>query len=173
MQVKVVLLEGGIVPRKAHYNDAGFELFSAEQITLYPQQTVKIKTGVCLEIPDGYCGVIHDRSSMGSKSLKVMGGVIDSTYRGEIIVCLYNGGLETEIKSGDKIAQLLVLPVPDVTITEVDSLSETRRGTKGFGSTDQTKHENLGPGLTFDDARSWGSWYKEAEQNKLDNPCTP
>ena len=135
------LTEDAILPTKKHNNDAGFDLYANESMTLRPieidmwGQTVKVKTGISIEIPDGWFGLIRDRSSLGSQGILVLGGVIDSGYRGEIIVCLHNlNNKFYEIKKGDKIAQLLLIPVPQVDIVPVDSLSETSRGDKGFGS---------------------------------------
>lgn len=82
-----------------------------------------------------FVGLICDRSSMGSKGIKVMGGVCDSSYRGDVTVCLTNlTNQPYEIKSGDKIAQILFLPVLNPVIQEIDNLEETERGSKGFGS---------------------------------------
>ncbi len=130
-----------VLPFKKNKWDAGFDLVSIEDVELYRHEATKIKTGIALAIPKGYVGLIWDRSGMGSKGIKVMGGVIDSTYRGEIIVCLlYNIRHDTsphEIKKGDKIAQILFAKSPEVSIITVEDLSvlgETARGTDGFGS---------------------------------------
>lgn len=94
----------------------------------------KIKTGIALEIPDGHVGLICDRSGMGSKGFKVMGGVIDSIYRGDVTVCLTKVGNSAKIKAGDKIAQIVILPIANPELVEVEELTDTARGEKGFGS---------------------------------------
>lgn len=130
------------IPTKAHTVDAGFDLYCSikdtfgTSIFLWPEDgPVIIPTNISMQIPEGYFGLICDRSSFGSKGIKVFGGVIDSGYLGDIKVCLCNVGNEGfRISHGDRIAQLLILPVPNVHFIEVDSLGETDRGDKGFGS---------------------------------------
>lgn len=140
-----------IMPKKAGKNEAGIDLFAVNDVFIETGDVAKVKTDIALEIPEGYFGLIRDRSSMGSKGIMVTGGVIDSTYRGEIAVCLANISGNTHfdidgitmvlaketyhVKKGDKIAQLLILPVPQVDIIEVDEISNTERNDKGFGST--------------------------------------
>jgi dUTP pyrophosphatase len=132
--------ELAIIPHRNKLSDAGLDLFSIDNVTIKSNQAVatKIKTGIAIEIPNGYFGLISDRSSIGSKLIKVMGGIIDSGYRGELIVCLVNLGInEYNINIGDKIAQLLIIPYNTSKIIEVNELSETERGDKGFGSSGQ------------------------------------
>lgn len=112
--------------------DIGYDLY-ANKITLFENKYV-INTGIAVELPDNCWGLIADRSSMGLKGFKVHGGIIDNSYRGEIIVILYNHG-EDIIRCGDKIAQLILMPVVKTPIIEVNKLSETERNNKGFGST--------------------------------------
>lgn len=127
-------------PIKSTDGAAGFDLFnSGEKIIIHSGDTEFIHTGIKMEIPKGYAGFIYARSGLGCKHGIVPGncvGVIDSDYRGEIIVCLYNySSLDYLIDHGDKIAQLVISAIPDVIIEEVDSLSETTRNDGGFGST--------------------------------------
>ena len=97
---------------------------------------VKIDTGIAVKIPSGYVGLIRDKSSIGSKGIIVCGGVVDSDYTGNIIVCLANvTNIPYTFNKGDKIAQLLIVPCYTPTLVEVDELSQTERGDKGFGST--------------------------------------
>lgn len=133
-----------IIPTKAHIGDAGFDLYASfpnihwPTRTILPNEICKIPTDIALEIPEGWCGIICDRSSLGSCGLKVMGGVIDSSFRGNIIVCLMNlSDNNVVIDNGFKVAQLLILPVPNVHLIETTDLSLTHRNTKGFGSTGQ------------------------------------
>lgn len=95
----------------------------------------KVKTGIACELQPNTAGLIWDRSGMGSKLIKVFGGVIDCTYRGEIIVCLANFSFtDYNIKTGDRIAQLVIQEVCNTKMIEIEELSETFRGNAGFGS---------------------------------------
>lgn len=108
-------------------------------ITLAPGETVLVHTGLALEIPMGYVGLIYARSGLATKrglapANKV--GVIDADYRGEVMVALHNHGTATqEIAPGERIAQLVIAPFLSVDFEETDDLSDTARGTGGFGST--------------------------------------
>lgn len=120
---------------------AGADLYACleEPVTILPGQTVFIPTGLAMEVPQGYAGLIYARSSMGAKrglapANKV--GVIDSDYRGEVRVALHNHGQESQtVAPGERVAQLLITPVLAPVFEEVDSLSDTDRGAGGFGST--------------------------------------
>ena len=130
---------GGKIPTKAHKTDEGYDLYSNENVPIRPGETVKINTGICLGLPEGYWAKIFDRSSVGSKGLLVNAGVIDNSYRGLVIVCMTNLSNGTEddtylINKGDKIAQFVLLRHNHKDIVVVDSLEETERGEKGFGS---------------------------------------
>lgn len=129
------------VPTRGSLHSAGHDLYACleESVVVKPNETVKIPTGFALEIPNGYVGLIFARSGLATKkgiapANKV--GVCDSDYRGEYVVALKNSGSEeVVINSGDRIAQLVVMPVLDVKFSEVEALSETGRGEGGFGST--------------------------------------
>lgn len=126
-----------IIPTKVNYFDAGYDLFSIEDKVIYPGQREIISTGIAMEIPEYTVGLIWPRSGLAAKKgLDVLAGVIDSTYRGEIKVVLLNTSQDEtiSIKSGDKIAQILIQPVYSFTVEEAESLSESDRGNKGFGS---------------------------------------
>lgn len=128
--------ENAKAPERAGANEAGIDFFSAEEKMLLPGTITLINTGIGVEIPDGHVGVLKDRSSMGVKGLHVLGGVIDSTYRGEVKVIISNFTHQTyKIGLGDKITQMLVLQYRSETLNEVQNLSDSTRGTKGFGST--------------------------------------
>lgn len=147
-----LLSEFAQYPTKNYDDDAGFDLYAAEDVEIYPGEVVKVKTDIAIAIPNGYFGLIRDRSSLGSKGIIVTAGVIDCLYRGGILVCLGNINFTSPedgktfirqldivnnkyvVRRGDKIAQLLVLPVPDIKICEANYLVETERGDKGFGS---------------------------------------
>ncbi len=136
MQVEVQLRTvNAQVPTKAHASDAGWDLYSIENVTIPPNETCKIRTGISISVPDGYYSQLHDRSSMGSKSIKTMGGVIDSTFTGEILVMLHNlSKFPFTVEEGNKVCQLVILPVPKVKMVVVDKLRESERNEKGFGS---------------------------------------
>lgn len=119
----------------AHKGDAGIDLFAAEEITLYPNEPTKVRTGIAVEIPDGYVGFVKERSGLALHNIDVKAGVVDSTYRGEVIVVLRNMSKGTvTIKKHDPIAQLVILPFLDPKIEFVDELSKTERGKRGFTS---------------------------------------
>lgn len=133
------------VPNYAHPGDAGLDLFSCEKTLLKIGERKIIKTGIVIEIPAGFVGLIWGKSGLAVKQgLVVMGGVIDSTYRGEIGVILYNiAKTDYQIEIGDKIAQLLIQPVIRVNLEETSKLSKTKRGHSGFGSTGIKRKTNV------------------------------
>lgn len=126
------------LPTRAYEGDAGFDLYALEDVPVYGSSLSEVRTGIAVEIPPGHVGLVLDRSSVAKKHLKVVGGVIDSGYRGEIIVLLYNLApppVSWMVRKGDKIAQLVVCRLADLQgVREVKSLSETERGGRGFGS---------------------------------------
>lgn len=131
-----LLSKQAVPPVRAHETDAGLDLCAVHDFVLEPGAAWRIGTGLALAIPDGWYGQIFGRSSVGASGIAVLGGVIDSSYRGEVQVVLANVGQVTyEIRAGRKIAQLVILPVPRVAIEVVDELDQTTRGTSGFGST--------------------------------------
>ena len=135
------LRENAKLPTYGTEFSAGADLYAclAEDVTILPGETKKIPTGLAMEIPVGCAGLIYARSSLGTKrglapANKV--GVVDSDYRGEFIIFLHNHGAEPQtIQHGDRVAQLLVTPVFTPGFVEADQLSDTVRGTGGFGST--------------------------------------
>lgn len=124
------------LPARAHPGDAGLDLFSIDEAVLSPGEPVRIPTGIAMAVPDGCVGLICDRSSLGSRGLRVLGGVVDAGYRGEVQVVLINLRNEPfRMAKGDKIAQMLVLPVNLCGVEELAELGNTPRATGGFGST--------------------------------------
>ena len=124
------------VPTRGSECAAGFDLYSAEPLTMYPKEWKIIPTDIAIAIPDGYFGKIAPRSSLAVKGIDVLGGIIDSDYRGNIKVILINHGTDLKVfYPGDRIAQLIILPyiAPKMIIT--DDLPQTNRGIGGFGST--------------------------------------
>ena len=135
------LREGAILPTFGSPEAAGADLYACleQDVTIAPGETVFVPTGLAMELPRGYAGLIYARSGLACKrglapANKV--GVVDSDYRGEFIVALHNHGAQAQtISTGERIAQLVVTPVLIPEYVEVDNLSETSRGTGGFGST--------------------------------------
>jgi dUTP pyrophosphatase len=125
------------LPQYANPNDAGMDFYANETIIINPNDRKLISTGISLAIPHGYVGLIWDKSGIASKhGIKTMAGVVDSSYRGEIKVLLHNLSENNYVvEKGNKIAQMLIQPVEQRQIKEVETLEETERGSGGFGST--------------------------------------
>lgn len=126
-----------ITPKYAHEGDAAFDMHSVEDVLLKVGEKKIIHTGIKLAIPKDHVGLIWDRSGMAGKfGIHVLGGVMDSIYRGEVLVVLKNLGEEDfQIEKGMRIAQMVIQPVVTVKLEEVDSLDDTERGDGVFGST--------------------------------------
>jgi dUTP pyrophosphatase len=124
------------LPKRANATDAGADLRSTEKCEIYPGETKLLDSGVAVKIPQGYAGFVFNRSGQGSKGIIVLNGVgvIDSDYRGNIKIALKNISENKYIvEVGDRIAQLVILPV--ILCDFIDSWNDTERGTRGFGST--------------------------------------
>ena len=135
------LRENAVIPTRGSNQAAGYDLYASidEAVTIKPHTTEKIGTGLAIAVPDGYFGAIFARSGLATKQgLRPANcvGVADSDYRGEYIVALHNDTDTQQVVSpGDRIAQLVVMPYLAVEFEEKEELSETDRGTGGFGST--------------------------------------
>ena len=133
--------DGAVIPTYGSSDAAGADLYACltEAVTIEPGQTFMIPTGLAMEIPRGHAGLIFARSSMGAKrglapANKV--GVIDADYRGEFMVALHNHSLTAQtVEPGERVAQLVIVPVVTPGFTEVEELNDTARGAGGFGST--------------------------------------
>ena len=136
-RLKVKKLYGAAtLPTKGNPSDAGYDLYSSEKVAIPARSTVLVSTGISMAIPEGYVGLIWDRSSMGVKGVHRHAGVIDSGYRGHIKVCLHNTSKDTyHVEYGDRIAQILIQQAANFNLEEVESLDHTERGEGGFGST--------------------------------------
>ena len=123
-------------PRYAYLGDAGFDLHSSEEVVIASGEYKAIHTGISIAIPEGYVGLIWDKSSVGIKQgIKTLGGVIDCSYRVEIIVGLANlSGESRPFMKGDKIAQMIIQKKETVDFKIVEELSIGERGDRGFGS---------------------------------------
>lgn len=131
------MTKGARLPSYAHPGDAGCDLFAAQSVTLAPGARAQVGVGVAFELPEGFVGLIWDKSGLSQKhGLKTLGGVVDAGYRGEVMVGIVNLSSEPyTIEAGHKVAQMLVQRVEAVTFEEVTSLDATSRGVGGFGST--------------------------------------
>ena len=123
----------------AYNGDAGVDLRSVERIVLKPQERAMVATGLAIALPEGYAGFILPRSGLAAKhgiSIVNAPGLIDSNYRGELKVILLNTDPDNSftIEIGDRIAQLIVMPVPTINFEQVEELTESQRGESGFGS---------------------------------------
>ena len=134
------LRDDASLPSAQHPGDAGMDLRAAEGTKVEPGQRVMVPTGVAVAIPDGYAGLVLPRSGLATKhglTLANAPGLIDAGYRGEVVVAVVNLDREEPvvIEQGDRIAQLVVVEVPDVEPRWVDALPASKRGSGGFGST--------------------------------------
>lgn len=152
-----------VIPTRSHLTDAGLDLYALENAELprcsftswrgylwdalnylfrlvtktqAENQVVAIRSGISIELPPNTMGFIHNRSSMGKRGIMVFGGIVDEGYTGEIMLTLANvAGQSTEyIKAGDRVAQLIIVPILTLDVIEVIDLGERPRGNKGFGS---------------------------------------
>ena len=130
-----------IIPRRGSKSAAGFDIYAVlkDAVVIHPKETVKIPTGITMAIPEGYFGAIYARSGLAAKEgLRPANcvGVVDSDYRGEVMVALHNDSdFSRVVNGGDRIAQLIIREYPEVQFTETEELPETERGLGGFGST--------------------------------------
>lgn len=140
--LRVKLLETGArTPAVAHPGeDLGYDVFALEAVRLEPQKTVKVRTGIAVEARHPQSGeplglLVRDRSSMAARGLATTGGVIDAGYRGEVLILMTNLGQQAvELAGGEKIAQMIPVPVLTGPVEAVESLEDSSRAEKGFGS---------------------------------------
>jgi dUTP pyrophosphatase len=135
----VRLREEATLPEQAYTGDAGFDLSTCERVVLGPGERALVPTGLAVAIPEGYAGFVQPRSGLAARhGIAVVNspGLIDSGYRGEIRIVLLNTDREQTFvaEPGDRVAQLVVLPVPEVELVEVEELPASERGVRGFGS---------------------------------------
>ncbi len=128
-----------VLPARAYSGDAGLDLSSCERIELAPGERALVPTGLAVAIPEGFAGFVQPRSGLATKhgiTIVNTPGLVDSGYRGELLVNLLNTD-PTEafvVEAGMRIAQLVVLQVPEIELVEVDELPDSERGVRGFGS---------------------------------------
>lgn len=138
MNLNVKLLDKQCIPTRAYVGDAGLDLYARipKLISIGQHTTAKIPTGICVEIPQGYVGLLLPRSSYNVKGLIEPVGTIDSGYRGEISAAITNAtDVPYHVNPYDKIAQLVIVPIAQIdSLNFVDELSKSERGVNGFGS---------------------------------------
>ena len=134
-EIKIKLDEGAIMPTRAHEADAGFDIYAKEAQIVSAKESAVFDTGVHIAIPSGYAGMLKSKSGLNVKHGITSEGVIDAEYTGSICVKLYNNsGFDYKVEAGDKITQLVIIPIETPALVCVDDLSETDRGDNGFGS---------------------------------------
>lgn len=138
MKIKTYIENGAYMPQKAHTTDAGFDIRTPIEVVVEPRSSAIIDTGVHMEIPEGYVGMLKSKSGLNVKSGILSEGVIDAGFTGSIVAKLYNNSdTPKHFDKGDKITQIVIMPIPFVELEEVDNLGEfeaSERGADGFGS---------------------------------------
>lgn len=137
MRIKIKKLTEDVkIPTYAYSGDAAFDLSARVETEVAPGEWKNIPTGLALEIPEGYAGLVWDKSSVSMKNgIKTLGGVIDAGYRGEVSVGVINLSDKTyHFEKGHKVAQMIIQKIEQAEILEVEELNETERGERGFGS---------------------------------------
>lgn len=134
--MRIVLDKGAYMPTRAHKDDAGLDLYAMEGQIVPAKESAVFNTGVHVEIPSGYVGMIKSKSGLNVKHGITSEGVIDAGYTGSIVVKLYNNsGYDYAVEAGDKISQLVIMPIITPELELVESLHCSERGCGGFGST--------------------------------------
>ena len=135
LHVNVKLDDGAKMPTKAHTSDAGFDLYTPYEFTVKAGESAVVFTGVHMVIPRGWCGLLVSKSGLNTKNDIQTTGLVDADYTGGIVVKVMNHGMKDyHFDKGDKVSQIVILPVCDVVLEETDYLPFTERGDKGFGS---------------------------------------
>lgn len=135
MNMKIVLDEGAFMPTRAHKEDAGLDLYARETTIVPAKESAKFDTGVHVEIPSDMVGFLKSKSGLNVRYGITSEGVIDEGYTGSIVVKLFNNsGYDYKVNRGDKISQLVIIPIVKPNLEVVDSLEDTDRGSNGFGS---------------------------------------
>jgi dUTP diphosphatase len=141
------LHEDAVLPQRAYAGDAGLDLAACDRYELGPGERALVGTGLAVAVPEGYAGFVQPRSGLATRhgiSVVNSPGLVDSGYRGEIRVALLNTDAREPfvVEPGMRIAQLVVLPVPEVEPVEVEELPESERGVRGFGSSSRTSRSD-------------------------------
>jgi dUTP pyrophosphatase len=175
-QLKWVQISEGIgkEPKRATAGSAGYDLFSAEHTSFEPGELRLISTGIAVAIPKGFYGSIRSRSGLAKRGLEATtSGVIDSDYRGEVLVMLRNHSDTTiSVALGDAVAQLLIEQLAPVRIVRAKTLSKTKRGAGGFGSTDK-KEKNKGSAASASSESEEDAAEKKEKKKKAKRDASP
>lgn len=136
LMIDFMLDEGAMMPTKAHDTDAGFDLYTPHELTVKAGESATVFTGVHMIIPKGWCGLLVSKSGLNTKCDIKTTGLVDAGYTGQIIVKVQNHGKEDyHFNAGDKVSQIVMLPIPNVvTLNPIEELPCTERGAGGFGS---------------------------------------
>ena len=135
MVIGVKLDKGAKMPTKAHETDAGFDLYTPYEFTVKAGDSAVVQTGTHMIIPKNYCGLLVSKSGLNTRFSIQTTGLVDAGYTGEIVVKVLNHGKnDYHFNKGDKVSQIMILPVPEVVLVELDDLPNTERGANGFGS---------------------------------------
>ncbi len=136
MVIGVKLDKGAKMPTKAYpETDAGFDLYTPYELTVKAGGSAAVLTGTHMIIPRGFCGLLVSKSGLNTKHDVLTTGLVDAAYSGEIVVKVQNHGKnDYHFNKGDKVSQIMILPVPEVNLVEIDNLPKTERGSNGFGS---------------------------------------
>ncbi len=133
--MKIMLDNGAKMPTKAHRADAGFDLYSRETVIVSAKESATFDVGVHMQIPEGFVGFLKSKSGLNVKHGITSEGVIDSGYTGSIVVKLYNhSGKDYKVQIGDKISQIVLLPIAMTDLELVKDFENSERGNNGFGS---------------------------------------
>ena len=136
VQVKFKKLTDTAIPFKySREGDACMDIYADDEVYIYPHETVIVKSGIAVEIPEGFEGIVRGRSGLASQGISVHLGTIDETYRGDVGVIVTNNSMQTfAIHKGNRIAQFTVKPVYPIELQEAKELTDTERGEQGYGS---------------------------------------
>jgi dUTP pyrophosphatase len=135
MKIDIQLDKGAKTPTKAHETDAGFDIYSPVPVRVPARGSATINTGVHILIPRGYVGMLKSKSGLNVKHNITCEGTIDSGFTGAIVAKLFNhGSYDKTFEAGEKITQLVLMPILEAELIQVDTLPETDRGSAGFGS---------------------------------------
>ena len=135
MNIDILLDKGAKMPTKAHDTDAGFDLYTPYEFTVKANGSAVVQTGVHMVIPKNFCGVVISKSGLLTRQDITTTGLVDAAYTGEIVIKVQNNGnKDYHFNRGDKVTQIMILPVPEVELVEVEYLPFTERGDRGFGS---------------------------------------
>ena len=136
MKMKIALDDGATMPTRAHEYDAGLDLYAAERVRIWPHSWQAVETGVRVAIPQGFVGLLTSKSGLMRHKGMTCRGTIDSGYTGTIQAIMFNhSDTHIEIRKGEKVTQLVIMPIIRPELELVDKLEETERGAGGFGST--------------------------------------